>query len=512
MNTAAAHQDSAKTSLSNENPSIESLVPTDRDVCIGTDDKHFGNMLLMDLVLLHLIIRNTVQKKDSPLGKKEVDELATRLTNLFLKGKPFELSGLKDVPKPFLKGPGRILEKNDNEWKLANLTKAKAFVKDVIMSSIKSIPSDLLLEDMESFLSQKDGKDNESKTEDGNPVMQSDVIFLRADNPMEDNARSERQSGNRHFLFLASEHVSADTNESFKRVETVFKLLNSKIEIKHGTEKIQKSPRYVIQIVEEYQTSWVDMDLTDLAEFTSIFIFEIYLEKQIHGFTHPFRLTSMKSAGAKDGLKPSTVPIDDANVTVHDVLFGRGGMTNSHPGNQRFRNIIGLHRPDYMQASKPNKPRVSRRIVLAIRQGNPPGRFLKKEEDGKWYDVGDQVATEKTSQGLRERSNAEKKERSALRKAIKTHNESGDAELPSEIVRASLANISPSLSLNLLRSSKGPPKPKKKKPKGETFNDSLPPNAVDKDGNILVTSHGTNFFFMHVSFMFLYVQTSDHTF
>lgn len=60
-------------------------------------------------------------------------------------------------------------------------------------------------------------------------------------------------------------------------------------------------------------------------------------------------------------------------------------MTNSHPGNRRFRDIISLHRPDYIRAIKMDKPAVARKIVKAIRHGNPPGRFLKKGEDGNWY-------------------------------------------------------------------------------------------------------------------------------
>ncbi len=48
-------------------------------------------------------------------------------------------------------------------------------------------------------------------------------------------------------------------------------------------------------------------------------------------------------------------------------------------------------------------------IVRAIRNGDPPGRFLKKDEKtGKWIDVGDKKAAEKTSQALREKTNDEK--------------------------------------------------------------------------------------------------------
>lgn len=47
--------------------------------------------------------------------------------------------------------------------------------------------------------------------------------------------------------------------------------------------------------------------------------------------------------------------------------------------------------------------------MRAIRNGDPPGRFLKKDEKtGKWVDVGDKKAAEKTSQALREKTGDEK--------------------------------------------------------------------------------------------------------
>lgn len=50
-----------------------------------------------------------------------------------------------------------------------------------------------------------------------------------------------------------------------------------------------------------------------------------------------------------------------------------------------------------MRAPKVQKPSVARVIVRAIRNGDPPGRFLKKDEKtGKWVDVGDKKASEKT--------------------------------------------------------------------------------------------------------------------
>jgi hypothetical protein len=67
-----------------------------------------------------------------------------------------------------------------------------------------------------------------------------------------------------------------------------------------------------------------------------------------------------------------------------------------------------LHRPDYVRAPKIQKPSVARVIVRAIRHGDPPGRFLRKDEKtGKWFDIGDKKAAEKTSQALREKPNEE---------------------------------------------------------------------------------------------------------
>ena len=92
-----------------------------------------------------------------------------------------------------------------------------------------------------------------------------------------------------------------------------------------------------------------------------------------------------------------------------DILCGRGGLTNHHKGNKRFRDIVALHRPDYVRAPKIQKPSVARVIVRAIRNGDPPGRFLKKDATTcKWFDVGDKKAAEKTSQALREKSDEEK--------------------------------------------------------------------------------------------------------
>lgn len=166
------------------------------------------------------------------------------------------------------------------------------------------------------------------------------------------------------------------------------------------------------------------------------------------------------------------------------------------------------------------KPAVARRIVRCIRTGPPAGRFLKKADDGHWYDVGDRQAAEKTSQGLRERSNAEKRQRLALREALKIRKqdlmEDIEIETPQKRPRLGHSSISDlgtvnvptlnyigtnlpvPLSLNMKDpgsakmtpiKKKSPPSKDAKMSSAEISTAGLPPNAVDADGNVIVTDY-----------------------
>jgi hypothetical protein len=113
---------------------------------------------------------------------------------------------------------------------------------------------------------------------------------------------------------------------------------------------------------------------------------------------------------------PSASVIDDSSGAIvlsstegikfysrNDVLCGRGGGTNVHPGNRRFRDLINGNRLAYLKARKNDKPDISRSIVRTIRDKG--GRFLKR--DGKrdlWFEIGDEFAREKTAQALRQRA------------------------------------------------------------------------------------------------------------
>jgi len=94
---------------------------------------------------------------------------------------------------------------------------------------------------------------------------------------------------------------------------------------------------------------------------------------------------------------------DDIVVQPNDVLCGRGGETNHHPGNVRYRSLVKAYQKLYLLAKRREKPKIAQCIVVSVRGVN--GRFLKRMKYANkrfWVDVGNVKAREKTSQALRE--------------------------------------------------------------------------------------------------------------
>ena len=95
-------------------------------------------------------------------------------------------------------------------------------------------------------------------------------------------------------------------------------------------------------------------------------------------------------------------PIRDPNQ--NDVLCGRGGLINGSKGNVQFRNIVATRKLEYnAKTTKRNeKAHLAAVIVRHIRNMDPPGRFLREDVNGLWFDIGDAKAIRKTGQALRE--------------------------------------------------------------------------------------------------------------
>ena len=112
---------------------------------------------------------------------------------------------------------------------------------------------------------------------------------------------------------------------------------------------------------------------------------------------------------------------------ANDILLGRGGQINQHPGNEVFRAWISERKQDYILAkAKKDKTRISEEIYNSVKSTIPPGRFLTKmmapgrktnnhivEEGGWWIEVDYNRAHSKISQCLREGAPALKSQRKA---------------------------------------------------------------------------------------------------
>lgn len=86
-----------------------------------------------------------------------------------------------------------------------------------------------------------------------------------------------------------------------------------------------------------------------------------------------------------------------------DVICGRGKKCYNHKGNERFRVRVNDMLAKYVSAdSKLAKSGVLSELVDHVRRESPDGGFVKQDNNGRWYEVGDFLAREKTSQAFRD--------------------------------------------------------------------------------------------------------------
>uniref|UniRef100_A0A7S1ZNQ2 DUF6824 domain-containing protein n=1 Tax=Ditylum brightwellii TaxID=49249 RepID=A0A7S1ZNQ2_9STRA len=86
--------------------------------------------------------------------------------------------------------------------------------------------------------------------------------------------------------------------------------------------------------------------------------------------------------------------------TEKDVLFGRGGKGNHHPGNKEYRAFVKDLKEQYTRSSKAEKTALSKSIIDYIKSSG--GRFLMQDENDGWYEATNQAARKKVSQAFRE--------------------------------------------------------------------------------------------------------------
>mmetsp|Transcript_3575 Transcript_3575/g.7135 ORF Transcript_3575/g.7135 Transcript_3575/m.7135 type:complete len:380 (-) Transcript_3575:17-1156(-) len=109
---------------------------------------------------------------------------------------------------------------------------------------------------------------------------------------------------------------------------------------------------------------------------------------------------STRCYGARERM---TLLPEDFQPNEDDVICGRGKKCYAHIGNDRFRlRVIGML-DEYRKAkSKLDKSKVLSDVVEQVRGNSPRGGFVKQDSKGRWFEVGDFLAREKTSQAFRD--------------------------------------------------------------------------------------------------------------
>ena len=101
-------------------------------------------------------------------------------------------------------------------------------------------------------------------------------------------------------------------------------------------------------------------------------------------------------------VKSSTAAMDSSGPSPTDVICGRGGKANTHPGNISFREEAKKLRNWYESSSKSEKFTISAMLVDLVRERG--GRFLKRDDKqtGTWAEADANDVRKKASQALRE--------------------------------------------------------------------------------------------------------------
>jgi hypothetical protein len=139
--------------------------------------------------------------------------------------------------------------------------------------------------------------------------------------------------------------------------------------------------------------------------------------------------TQSQTAKKKRKRAPRKKIIPEEKVYVEptelDILGGRGGRSNHHPGNKRYRTEIENLKEWYSKIEdKDEKTDLSQCLVDFCHSYG--ARFLERDDKG-WYIAENIVARRKASQALREDSDPQKRKEKRDRFLAKRSKEQGDA-------------------------------------------------------------------------------------
>jgi hypothetical protein len=354
----------------------------DNDVLLGegaADDYYTMNLFLQDWIHLQRIIWK-LQDKATPTQDADVQGLVHDIIKAIQQGKPCEMAGLNDVPKPALKARGRFLTKvtttrttTAGEGGGAGVVVAYKVMSD---EQVKQVLTELLLVEFQKdeiegspILTDSPYKElkemlyrtNDQATANGAgavavaPEPADAILFqvVQGSSPWggPGDKLYEQQMGNRAVFNMASQLVTTFSTCPSKRVEAALFLLqgldDAEILPLHqhaatpGT-MTRARARFLLRHVEPSDESitWSVLNAVEAAEFALTFVFEVYMEKALDlkqagggsggavtaamdgGGATPYAAAAAAAEAQLAGIVvDSTVPID--NPVEADVLFGR---------------------------------------------------------------------------------------------------------------------------------------------------------------------------------------------
>ncbi|KAG7347021.1 hypothetical protein IV203_006090 [Nitzschia inconspicua] len=147
---------------------------------------------------------------------------------------------------------------------------------------------------------------------------------------------------------------------------------------------------------------WNDMFKRALAPLVNVAV-----AQREQGPSVPSPTPSAKRSGRRKPRKIIPEVKNYCDFTEKDVLFGRGGRSNHHPGNKMYREIVTEQQDHYRSCDKNEKTKVAQGIVDHM-QKEVGARFLELDkETNRWYLVPNVVARRKVGQALRENNTEE---------------------------------------------------------------------------------------------------------
>lgn len=308
----------------------------DRDILIDhiyDKGEPKANLLLQDLIKLEHILF-VLQHGVNPSKEEEIKPFTNRVFDLVKNGTPYRLYGHEIVPYPFMKSSGKFVvnDRRNGCMKVLSDEEAKRSLMNAALENFSKGEVGSL--EGSPFTDLKVMLEEWKKKCEAYPVVtlipgDNDVILFRSAEVVDDEV-VQHHVGNKTFFNLASELVSTSTKSSEERIIAALKIMEELEKAMKNNSSSDGSyssvcPRFLIRgHGPENSISWEILSPTAIAEFCVVYVFEVYLEKVED--TGKIVTRSKRERGVNATGK-FTVPVSEP--TENDVLFGRGGLTNT---------------------------------------------------------------------------------------------------------------------------------------------------------------------------------------